>query len=270
MRPDEFEFIAQAIKKRSGLALTQDKIYLLESRLQPIMRAVGCGTMSEFVNLLKLGAAEELYMEVTDAMTTNESMFFRDTKPFLQLRQVLIPKLLETHGSQKTIRVWSAACSNGQEAYSTIISFLEESHKLAGWNYDILGTDISPRVVDKAKQGIYSQFEVQRGLPIQMLLKYFKQIDNNNWQIHERLRQMVNFRLHNLLDDCSSFGRFDVVFCRNVLIYFDEPTKIQVLNKLASVMHPKGFLFLGASETILGLTTALKPLEGERGVYTLS
>jgi len=269
MNPAEFEYISTAIKKRSGLSLTPDKIYLLESRLQPIMRGIGCASMSEFISLLKLRAAEDLFMEVTDAMTTNESMFFRDTKPFVQFRQTLLPRLRESNTASKTIRVWSAACSNGQEAYSTIMSLMEESHTMAGWNYDIMGTDISPRVIDKAKQGIYSQFEVQRGLPIQMLLKYFKQLDQNNWQIHERLRQMVHFRLHNLLDDCSSLGRFDIIFCRNVLIYFDEPTKKLVLEKLASVLSPKGYLFLGASETIIGLTDKFKPFENERGVFVL-
>ncbi len=269
MRQDEFDFIAHAIKKRSGLALTADKIYLLESRLQPIVRAVGCSNLSEFVNLLKLGAAEDLFMEVTDAMTTNESMFFRDNKPFQQLRQVLLPRLMQ-NGGQKFLRVWSAACSSGQEAYSVIMSLLEESHTLAGWNFDIVGTDISPRVVDKAKQGIYSQFEVQRGLPIQLLLKYFHQVDNNNWQIHERLRQMASFRVHNLLEDCQVLGKFDIIFCRNVLIYFDEPTKKAVLSKLASVMNPRGALYLGASETILGLTDAFKPLDNERGLFVLA
>lgn len=270
MSPEEFEFISQAIKKRSGLALTPDKQYLLESRLQPIMRTCGSKSMSEFLSLLKLKAAEELYMEVTDAMTTNESMFFRDTKPFNQLRNAMLPRIVENKAATRSFRVWSAACSNGQEPYSILMTLLEEIHKLSGWNYDIVATDISPRVLEKAKKGIYTQFEVQRGLPIQMLLKYFKQVDAQNWQIHEKLRETIAFRVYNLLDDLTPLGKFDIIFCRNVLIYFDEATKSKVLDTMAGMLNPGGFLLLGSSETTIGLTSRYKVMEGEHGLHMLA
>jgi len=270
MKPDEFEFIAREIKKRSGLALTPDKAYLLESRLLPIARNCGCQTLSEFINMMRLRAAEDLFIEVTEAMTTNESMFFRDTKPFDQLKKVILPRVLEGLESRKTLRIWSGACSNGQEAYSILITLMEERAKMAGIQTDIIGTDISNKVLDKAKKGIYSQFEVQRGMPITMLVKYFAQLPDNQWQVNEALRSQVSFRFFNLLDDVTMLGKFDIVFCRNVLIYFDEKTKGEVLDKIARTMNPKGVLLLGSAETIIGLTDKFVPMKDERGLYVLS
>ena len=173
MLPSDFDYIARILKERSGLIITPDKAYLLESRLTPIARKRGLKTVDELIGIMRT-SGEDLLREVTEAMTTNESFFFRDIKPFDQFKSLVLPQLLQTRASKRSIRIWSAACSSGQEAYSLAMILKEESAKLAGWKIEIIGTDISHDVLEKAKAGLYSQFEVQRGLPIQMLVKYFK------------------------------------------------------------------------------------------------
>ena len=267
MRDDEFEFISQLLKKRSGLALTNDKIYLLESRLLPIARTRNVADLSGLVSLLKQKTDEKLIGEIVDAMTTNESMFFRDQKPFEQLRQIILPRLKLAHPSGGKIRIWSSACSNGQEPYSIAMCLLEEAVRMAGFSYEIIATDISDRVLNKAKEGIYTQFEIQRGLPITMLVKYFKQLPDNQWQVNDTLRNMVTFRNQNLLDDITMLGKFDIILCRNVLIYFDEPTKKGVLERMNRMLNNDGLLMLGSTETLFGITDKYKTLESERGLY---
>jgi chemotaxis protein methyltransferase CheR len=200
-------------------------------------------------------------------MTTNESFFFRDNKPFDLFKDSVLPQLLESRASRKKIRIWCAAASTGQEPYSLAIILKELSVKLAGWNIEIVGTDLSQKVLDKAKMGLFSQFEVQRGLPIQMLIKYFNQV-GELWQISEEIRNMVSFRKFNLLDPYTLLGSFDVIFCRNVLIYFDQPTKTEVLEKMRKLLPNDGTLFLGAAETVLGITDKFKPVQGQRGLYS--
>ncbi|HEU5047313.1 MAG TPA: protein-glutamate O-methyltransferase CheR [Rickettsiales bacterium] len=269
MNTDEFEFISQLLKKRSGLALTADKTYLLESRLLPIARTFKIETLPEFVRFIRSKPDEKVIAQVVDAMTTNESMFFRDQKPFDQFRQVILPRLKEVKGGGK-IRIWSAACSNGQEPYTIAMCLLEEAVKMSGFTYEIIATDISPRVLEKAKQGIYTQFEIQRGLPIQMLLKYFKQLPDSTWQANENLRSMVTFRQQNLLEEIGMLGKFDIILCRNVLIYFDEPTKRGILEKISRMLEKHGVLLLGSTETILGISDKYITLENERGVHVLA
>jgi chemotaxis protein methyltransferase CheR len=206
--------------------------------------------------------------EVTEAMTTNESSFFRDGKPFEQLRQIVLPKLRENAGARRTLRIWSAACSNGQEPYTIAMTLLEDAAKNPGWKYDIVATDLAAKVVEKARLGIYSQFEAQRGMPIQLLLKYFAANPDTSWQVKEELRSMVQFRTQNLLEDFAALGTFDLIFCRNVLIYFDEPTKAATIDRLSTRLQPSGFLFLGSTESILEKNTArLTQPEGLRGIY---
>ncbi|MFL5062929.1 MAG: CheR family methyltransferase, partial [Xanthobacteraceae bacterium] len=207
-----------------------------------------------------------LIVEVVEAMATNESLFFRDKIPFDHFREAIMPALLASRAQQRRIRIWCAAASSGQEPYSLAMALKEMGPQLAGWRTEILATDLSLEVLEKAKAGIYSQFEVQRGLPIQMLVKYFTQV-GEMWQIAPDIRAMVQFRPFNLLQECSRFGIFDVVFCRNVLIYFDQETKIDVFDRLAKLMAPDGFLVLGAAETVVGLTDAFKPLAEQRGLY---
>jgi chemotaxis protein methyltransferase CheR len=268
LRPDDFEFVAKLLKERSGLIITPDKSYLLESRLMPVARQRNLKGLEEIVGKLKM-RDESLAREVTEAMTTNESFFFRDTKPFDQFRQSILPAILEARASKRAFRIWSAACSSGQEAYSLAIILREEAARLNGWHIEIVGTDISVEMLEKAKAGLYSQFEVQRGLPIQYLVKYFKKKDES-WQIDSALRGMVQFREFNLLNDLRGLGQFDIVFCRNVLIYFDQPTKTKVLENMAKVMPDDGSLFLGGAETVLGISERFKPMAALRGIYSVS
>jgi len=268
MRPEDFDFVAKMLKDRSGLIITPDKAYLLESRLTPVARKRGLKGCDDLVGSLR-GASEDLLREVTEAMTTNESFFYRDIKPFDQFKALVLPQLLQTRAAKKSFRIWSAACSSGQEAYSLAMLLKEEGAKLAGWKIEIVGTDISIEMLEKAKAGFYSQFEVQRGLPIQLLVKYFKK-NNEMWQIDPSIRAMVQYREYNLLHDLKPLGQFDVVFCRNVLIYFDQPTKSRVLDNISRVMPDDGLLYLGGAETVLGISDKFKPVPEQRGIYAVS
>ena len=266
MTPIEYDYLRKLLKERSGLVLAADKQYLVESRLLPVARKAGVGTLSELVQKLKSADAELLAVDVIEAMTTNESFFFRDKIPFDHFRETIMPGLLAARATQRRVRIWCAACSTGQEPYSLAISLKEMGAQVAGWRIEIISTDISREVLEKAKAGIYSQFEVQRGLPIQLLVKYFAQV-GEMWQIAPDIRAMVQYRPLNLLQDFSQLGTFDVVFCRNVLIYFDQERKIDVLGRLARVTEPDGYLVLGAAETVVGLTDTFKPIPDRRALY---
>lgn len=264
MTPDSFEFLAHLVRERSGLVVADDKTYLLESRLHPLARTEGMETLDELVAKLRAPGSESLREQVTEAMTTNESFFFRDKKPFDAFNDVILPHLLKTR--QKSLRIWCAAASTGQEPYTLAICLKEAAAKFAGWRQEIVGTDLSTDVLRKAKLGRYTQFEVQRGMPIQLLVKYFTQI-GQDWEISSDIRSMVSYRKLNLLDDFTMLGTFDVVFCRNVLIYFDQETKKEILERIAKRMPKDGFLVLGAAETVIGITDAFEPLTGHRGLY---
>ncbi|WP_374372666.1 protein-glutamate O-methyltransferase CheR [Dongia sp.] len=265
----DFDFICQILKTRSGLVLTNDKAYLLESRLLPVARKWKLATFDDLVRLIRTKNDEAVIRDVVEAMTTNESFFFRDTKPFDQFKQICMPAMLKARAGNKTLRIWSAACSSGQEAYSLAMILTEMGSQLAGWKIDIVGTDLSNEILQRAKDGLYSQFEVQRGLPITLLVKYFQQT-GDRWKISDKIRQMVNFREWNLLNDPVSLGKFDIVFCRNVLIYFDQPTKAKVLAGIAKQMPEDGYLFLGGAETVLGISDKFQLLPGQRGIYGLT
>jgi chemotaxis protein methyltransferase CheR len=262
----EFAFLSQFLKQRSGLDLTPEKQYLLESRLRPVARKHGLDGLSALVAGLKQGGNRALMDEVVEAMTTNESFFFRDKTPFDQFRETIMPDLVESRAVQRKLRIWCAAASTGQEPYSLAMELREMQARLSNWSVDIIGTDLSPQVLEKAKAGLYSQFEVQRGLPVQMLVKYFEQ-KGEMWQVVPQIRAMAEYRVQNLLEDFSSLGRFDVVFCRNVLIYFDPPTKADVLSRIRKLLPADGYLLLGASETIIGLTDDFELVQGSRGLY---
>jgi chemotaxis protein methyltransferase CheR len=267
MKPGDFEFLANFLKSSSGLVLGADKMYLVESRLLPITRKRNLPGLTELVQELRLGKDQSLIQDVMEAMTTNESFFYRDKMPFDNLQAEVLPKFLMARQSQRQLRIWSAAASTGQEPYSIAMILKEMAASFQGWRVDIIGTDISKEVLEKARAGMYSQFEVQRGLPIQMLVKYFKQI-GEMWQVDAALRAMVQLKEGNLLSSFSGLGAFDIIFCRNVLIYFDQATKKDVLERMAKQMPDDGVLFLGAAETVLGLTNSLVPIKGLRGVYT--
>lgn len=266
MSPQDFEFISTLIKSRSGLVLTPDKSYLLESRLMPVARKHGLKGLDDLIGTMRTRKDEALIVEVTEAMTTNESFFFRDIKPFDLLRDHVLPPILEKRAAKKHLRIWCAAASSGQEPYSIAIVLKELGVTMANWKIDMVGTDISHDILKKASDGKYSQFEVQRGMPIQLLLKYFDKQDET-WQIKDEIRKMVQYKYWNLLDDLKGLGGFDIVFCRNVLIYFDAETKGRVLESIAKLMPEDGMLFLGGAETVLGVTDRFKPVPGQRGVY---
>lgn len=266
MAAADFDILSGVIYKRAGIVLSREKEYLLESRLMPLVRSHGFGGLDELAGQVRNGGDEALLREVTEAMTTNETLFFRDIKPFDQFRDVIVPYLLANRSPSHPIRIWSAAASTGQEAYSLAMVIKELGGEFARRRIEILGTDLSREALDKARVGIYSQFEIQRGLPIKMLMKYFKQT-NEIWQIDSALRAMVNFRELNLLDDFSALGKFDIVYCRNVLIYFDKETKADILNRISAVLRPDGFLGLGGAETIIGVTDAFRRVPDHRGLY---
>ena len=266
MNVADFELLSEILKDRSGLVLSSDKTYLIESRLTPVARKHRWNGLDELVAAVRKGGDEELLREITEAMTTNESLFFRDQRPFDSLRDVVLPSLIANRNGSKRIRIWSAACSSGQEPYSLAILLKEQAAKLNGWNFEIVATDISDEMLERARLGIYSQFEVQRGLPITLLVKYFRK-DDDKWQLDAGLREMVSFRNFNLLEDPQALGRFDIIFCRNVLIYFDQDTKSKVLEGLAGIMAPDGVLFLGGAETVIGVTDLFEPVPDQRGMY---
>jgi chemotaxis protein methyltransferase CheR len=267
MTPDDFQLYSSIVRKRSGLFLTPEKAYLLESRLLPIARKRSLASLEEMAKSIRQKPEEALLAEITEAMTTNESSFFRDQKPFDYFRKLMLPRFLKSRASKKHLRIWSAASSSGQEAYSLAMLCNEEAVALKGWTVEIIGTDFSGEMVKRAKNGIYTQFEVQRGLPATLLVKYFSQLSNDQWQISENIRKMVSFRTGNLLESFSTLGKFDIIFCRNVLIYFEREDKARVLNNLHSSLATDGNLLLGGAETVLGLVDKFKPLSNYQGLY---
>lgn len=269
MQAQDFQYLAGILKQRSGLALMEDKEYLIESRLLPIARSNNLQDIGQLCGLLRSRHNEALLVEITEAMTTNESSFYRDIKPYEALRKVILPMLMARSSAQKYMRIWSAACSTGQEPYSIAMCLKEDDAKLSGWKFDIIATDLARKVIDKAQEGIYSQFEAQRGLPIQMLVKYFSSLPDTSWQIKDIIKQMVQFKQQNLLEDYSMLGKFDIIFCRNVLIYFDEPTKAKITEKMARSLTSEGVLFIGATESLVDPNGLFAPINDVRGAYKL-
>ncbi len=261
----DFATIRQFVLSRTGIQLTDEKRYLIETRLDPILRERGLPSLAALATGLRSGDTA-LENAVSDAMTTNETLFFRDKGPFEITKNLILPKLIAARRRMGQIRIWCAACSTGQEPYSLAMLLDEMRDELRGIAVEIVATDISEKVLEQARAGVYSQFEVQRGLPILMLLKYFKQ-EGTRWRIKPELQRQISFRHLNLLQPFQSLGRFDIVFCRNVLIYFSDETKRDVLSRIATTMAPDGFLLLGGAETALGLTEFFATHRDERGVY---
>ncbi len=259
-----FDEVAALVKARSGLALGPEKVYLVDTRLAPIARRLGLRDYTALIPLLRTDLATQ--NEVVEALTTNETLFFRDTKPFEHLRALGLPRLHAQRPAGMPLRIWSAAASTGQEAYSLAMQISEMGPALHGRPVQILGTDIARGPLARAREGLYSQFEVQRGLPARMLVKYFAK-EADGWRIIKPIRDMAEFREWNLLADPAPLGRFDVVFCRNVLIYFDPPTKARALEMIASRMAPDGLLYLGGAETITGLGGSFRTTAGEYSVF---
>ena len=266
MTLSDYEFLRKLLKERSGLDLSPDKQYLVESRLVPLARRIGLPGITDLVQKIKAGSAEALTADVVEAMTTNETFFFRDKIPFDHLRETMLPALLQARAGRRALRIWCAASSTGQEPYSIAMCLKEFGAPLAGWRIEILATDLSQGVLEKSKSGLFSQFEVQRGLPIQLLVKHFTQV-GELWQLNADIRAMVQHRQLNLLHDFGHLGTFDVIFCRNVLIYFDQDTKSGIFERLAKLVEPDGFMALGAAESVVGISDAFKADPERRGLY---
>ena len=267
MNSIDFEFVSGLLRRRAGIVLTADKTYLLESRLAPLARKEGLNSIDDLLQVVRARRDERLITALVDVMTTNETFFFRDKTPFELMADVVMPKMLEEN--RQNLRIWCAACSTGQEPYS-LAMMLDDNPRLTGGRpVEIVATDISTRGLEKAKAGLYSQFEVQRGLPIQMLMKYFHQKDDL-WQLSDRIRSKVTFKEFNLMEEPRAFGQFDVIFCRNVLIYFDAATKSKVLDNLSRIMRPNSYLLLGAAETVIGVTKKFEATKERRGLYQLT
>lgn len=269
MAPDEFAFYKKFLYEKSGLALTEEKVYLLESRLSPIARKNGFPALDAMTKAFRLSPDPKLGKQIIDAMTTNETLFFRDERPFRHLKSVLLPEIVQARQARKSLRIWCAASSTGQEPYSIAMTLLETIPGIDSWRIEIVATDISDNALAQAVKGEFNQFEIQRGLPIQLVMKYFKQ-DGNVWKIHDKIKSMVRFENFNLLDPMDKFGTLDIIFCRNVLIYFDEATKKKILLNFTRRLAPDGSFFLGGSETALGLCPELKINAACPGLYTLA
>ena len=261
-----FDALCEFLRRSSGLVMESSKKYLVESRVMPIVRREKLSGLEELVAILQKGQSPRLAKDVIEAMTINETYFFRDKSPFDQFRSFMLPSLLAARQGEKRLRIWSAAASTGQEAYSLAMILDEFAPRMPGWKVEIVGTDLSEQVLEKARKGIYSQFEVQRGLPAPMLLRHFNQI-GDSWQISEAMRSKVSFRQLNLLSDFTSLGRFDIIFCRNVLIYFDAARKTDILARMTRILAPDGLLTLGASESLIGLKTDLVANTEHRGIF---
>jgi chemotaxis protein methyltransferase CheR len=264
--PLDYAFLRQCIKARSGLVLSPDKQDLVESRLLPVARKAGFSDPGELVVALRNACDSALMTAVVEAMVTSDTCFFRDKTVFGYFRQTIVPALLAARRRSRSIRIWCAAASTGQEAYSLALCLRDMAASLEGWGVKILATDLSNRVLDRARRGLYTHFEVQRGLPIKVLIKHFTQ-SGEQWQIAPELRAMVTWRQLNLLGDFSPLGMFDVIFCRNVLTYFDRETKSDVLDRLAKVAARDGYLVLGATETLTGVTDRFNAIADQRGLY---
>lgn len=246
---ENFKFVQGFARDTAAIVLEAGKEYLVESRLTPIATQSGFATLDDFINQLRANPRATLFHEqVIDAMTTNETSFFRDFHPFEALRQHILPKLIEQRAGVKRLNIWSAASSTGQEIYTIAMVIKEHFPQLHDWNVKILGTDLSPTVIAQAKQGLYSQLEVNRGLPAPLLMKYFNKVDAK-WMIKDDLKKLTEFRQMNLVKPWPILPVFDVVFIRNVMIYFDIESKKGILKRIRQCLQPQGYLFLGTAET---------------------
>ena len=244
----DFEFVCDLVRRQSGIALDSGKQYLVESRLQPLARRLDFDSIHDIVNRLRTSNSCELQKAVVDAMTTNETSFFRDIQPFEALRKVILPDLITKRAATKQLRIWCAACSTGQEPFTIAMVIRELFPQLATWEIQILATDLCSAVLDRAKSASFNQIEVNRGLPTQYVLKYFER-HGLNWQLKQSIREMIEFRQLNLIENWPAFAQMDIIFIRNVLIYFDVATKKTILGKIRRQLRQDGYLFLGSAES---------------------
>jgi chemotaxis protein methyltransferase CheR len=266
IRADNFAFVCQLLKQRAAIALRENKMYLVNARLIPVARSAGLDGADALIDKLRQSPDETLVQAVIDAMTTNETSFFRDAAPFDLLRDLVLPELVKHRAAERTIHIWSAGCSSGQEPYTIAMLWLTHFAHLSNWRVKLLATDISTEMLDRAVIGRYTELEISRGLPAEHRDKYFRQ-DGNHWQIDQRLRTMVEFRPLNLSGAWPVLPAMDVVLLRNVLVYFDAATKKQILKKIRTVLRPDGYLFLGGTETTLMIDDAFERVVTPTGSY---
>ena len=265
----DFDYISTMVRDRSAIVLDHGKEYLIEARLLPLARQRGTGTVAGLVHELRQAPAGPLRDLVVEAMTTNETSFFRDVHPFAALSDHILPDLVRARGGERSLNIWCAACSSGQEPYSIAMLIHDIVGADSAWRVRLLATDLSPAMLARTREGVYSQFEVNRGLPVTMLVRHFRK-EGLHWQIEEPLRRMIETRLVNLHNDLPSMPSMDIIFLRNVLIYFDIETKRQILARVRRVLRPDGYLMLGGAETTLNLDDAFERVQiGRAPVYRL-
>jgi len=238
----------------------------LDSRLLSVARSYDCEDLPQFISKVRSGATDDIKRDIVEAMTTNESLFFRDKKPFDYIKEKLVEQYIEQN-AVKHFKFWSAASSTGQEAYSLAMMMHEIKSKNPAINVNIHATDIDNKVVEQAKAGKFSQLEVQRGLPVKLLMQHFNQEDKNTWAISPEIKQYVKFETHNLVDSAAKFGKFDVIFCRYVLIYFDDATRVSVVKNLQDCLNPNGYIVLGSSEFLPDACSSFESVADCRGLY---
>ena len=260
--------LAGLLEARTGQQLTMNRRWRIETALSALLRERGIATLDELITILVMGREPGLSQQVVEALLNNETYFFRDRTPFDTLARHAIPELAKMRHKSRRIRIWSAGCSTGQEVYSIAMLFAEEPEKWHGWTIDILGSDVSTACIDRARSGVYSQFEVQRGLGINQMIRWFEET-GDGWRAVEPLRKPVRFQVHNLLEPAPHPGGFDVVLCRNVLLYLNPEKKALAFERLAGSMAEDGWLMLGAGETVIGNTNKLGADINARGMYRL-
>lgn len=254
---NSFNFISDLVRERSAIVLEPGKNYLVESRLAPVAREQGMHTVDELVEALRRPGAQALTRKVVEAMTTNETSFFRDMHPFDALKTQIVPELINNRSRERTLTIWSNACSSGQEVYTIAMILREYFPQLVGWRVRLIASDLSSQILAKAKEGVFNQTEVNRGLPLPMLLKYFTK-NGLTWRIKDELRSMVEFSELNLVEQWPVLPPMDIIFLRNVLIYFSPETKKEILGKARRLLRPDGYLFLGGAETTMNLDSAFE------------
>ncbi len=245
---EDFNYIQCFLKEKAGIAIEEDKRYLVESRLTPILKNEGFSNYKDLILKLKFERFGDFHQKVIEAMTTNETSFFRDSHPFESFKNIIIPELIEKKKMERGLNIWSAACSTGQEAYSLAMIINELSHNFYQWDIKIYASDISKEVIEKAEKGLYNQIEINRGMPQAMLSKYFRN-ENDYWKIKDEIKKMVNFMQVNLVCQWPNLPRQDIIFLRHVLIYFDLHTRREIFDKIKKILNPDGYLILGVGET---------------------
>ncbi|MGB6692433.1 MAG: protein-glutamate O-methyltransferase CheR [Terracidiphilus sp.] len=247
---ENYRFLQQHVYSQAGIVLEEDKQYLFESRLAPIVKRLGLGSINDLCVLLRTSRQAEVGLQVVEAMTTNETYFFRDPAHYDAIRTTLLPRLKQDRQDTRKLRFWSAAASTGQEAYSLAMALIDEG--LKDWNIQILGTDFSSQVLERARNGKYHQIEVNRGLPTSLLVRHFTRA-GVDWQLNETVRRMARFETIDLRKSMRAMGPFDLVFCRNVMIYFDADTKLKIMKEIHGTLFRGGWLMLGGAETAFGI-----------------